>query len=552
MASVLKKLTRVRGRKPRALLTIGQILEWADAHHAATGRWPSTSSGRIGQSRFGTSWKSVDVALRKGLHGTPAVSLAMFLHQRRGKKLRVDVEKARSPIQKSRKKKPTHVGDREKLSVERILDWADAHQAATGRWPTKTSGAITGVPGESWRTVADALVDGRRGLPGGKTLSRLLLQHRGGLGLNRLPDLTVRQILSWADAFYDTHGCWPSERRGKVAGASWETWTGIDRRLRQGGRGLPGGSSLSQLLAKHRGACGPRIPRGLSITQIVAWAKAHHAATGNWPNGNSGAVRGARRRTWRMIEEALRRGGHGLPRGLTLSRLLDQHRAKPGPDLTLGRILAWAEAHRAATGQWPTRRSGAVAGAPGEDWNVIDQALRRGRRGLPGGLSLLQLPGRKLAPMRTDLTIRQIRAWGQTHRAATGSWPTRNSGEVLGARDETWRGIDDCLQRGLRGLPCGFSVARLFQTDVSSRRPRLTVEQILAWGDAHHLATGEWPRAVGTPILGAPGEKWKSVNKALQLGHRGLPSGLSLSRLFDGRQVPQATDLRRTKKSRST
>ena len=183
MASLLKKLTRLQGRKPGTLLTVAQILEWADAYHAAKGRWPSTSSGRIDQSRFGTSWKAIDLALRKGLHGTPGVSLAMFLHERRGKKLRVDVEKERSPVETRLKSRPAHVGDREKLSVERILAWADAHHAATGRWPTKTSGPIAGVPGESWRTVADALCEGRRGLPGGTTLSRLLLQHRGRLGL---------------------------------------------------------------------------------------------------------------------------------------------------------------------------------------------------------------------------------------------------------------------------------------------------------------------------------------------------------------------------------
>ena len=290
MASLLKKITRLQARRPGTLLTIAQILEWADAHHAATGRWPSTSSGRIGQSRFGTSWKAIDLALRKGLHGALCVSLAMFLHERRGKKLRVDVEKVRSPVETRRKKRAAHVSDRETLSVERILAWADAHHAATGRWPTRTSGPIAGVPGDNWRTVADALREGRRGLPGGTTLSRLLLQHRGRLGPNRPANLTVRQILSWADAYYKTHGCWPSERRGKVAGAPGETWPGINRRLRQGGRGLPGGSSLPRLLANHRGVCKQSSVPDLSIAQILAWADTHHEATGKWPHCNDGAV----------------------------------------------------------------------------------------------------------------------------------------------------------------------------------------------------------------------------------------------------------------------
>ena len=34
------------------------------------------------------------------------------------------------------------------------------------------------------------------------------------------------------------------------------------------------------------------------------------------------------------------------------------------PDLSISRILAWADAHFAATGQWPTARTGRVVAAP--------------------------------------------------------------------------------------------------------------------------------------------------------------------------------------------
>jgi len=56
--------------------------------------------------------------------------------------------------------------------------------------------------------------------------------------------------------------------------------------------------------------------------------------------------------------------------------------------LTGAQILAWADAHHARAGAWPTTRSGPVAGAPGETWRAIDNALRRGHRGLPGDSSL--------------------------------------------------------------------------------------------------------------------------------------------------------------------
>jgi hypothetical protein len=53
--------------------------------------------------------------------------------------------------------------------------------------------------------------------------------------------------------------------------------------------------------------------------------------------------------------------------------------------------VAWAEAHRRRNGRWPSSGSGTVAGAAGETWRGLDQALRAGYRGLPGGSSLAGL-----------------------------------------------------------------------------------------------------------------------------------------------------------------
>jgi hypothetical protein len=40
--------------------------------------------------------------------------------------------------------------------------------------------------------------------------------------------------------------------------------------------------------------------------------------------------------------------------------------------LTVGQVLAWADAHHTRTGKWPTVASGPVAEAPGERWTAID------------------------------------------------------------------------------------------------------------------------------------------------------------------------------------
>jgi hypothetical protein len=67
---------------------------------------------------------------------------------------------------------------------------------------------------------------------------------------------------------------------------------------------------------------------------------------------------------------------------------------------------------------------------------------------------------------------------------------------------------------------------------MSRKRPRLTVEQILAWAEAHHARTGDWPGVACGPVCEAPGESWPALDKALHDGWRGLPGGDSLARLL--------------------
>jgi hypothetical protein len=65
------------------------------------------------------------------------------------------------------------------------------------------------------------------------------------------------------------------------------------------------------------------------------------------------------------------------------------------PDLSVEQILKWADAHSKKTGEWPKVKSGAVLGALGESWGIIDGSLSRGRRGLSGGSSLAKLLAEK-------------------------------------------------------------------------------------------------------------------------------------------------------------
>jgi hypothetical protein len=356
------------------------------------------------------------------------------------------------------------------LPVEQILAWADECFARTGEWPHMTNEVIPGTVDETWRKVAYYLQRGSRGLPGGVTLYQLLAERRGVRNAVRPPPLTVEQILAWADAYYQATGTWPKTESGAIEQAPGETWHAADAALRVGCRGLPGGSSLADLLADKRGVRNVQdLPR-LTVKQILAWADAHRQATGEWPFATSGPIVQAPGETWGGVAAALELGRRGLTGGSSLARLLAKYRGVRNhrglPRLTQQQILAWADAHFERTGDWPTARSGPIPDAPfGETWRRVDSALSRGVRGLPKRLSLAKLlawhrgvPNPKDMP---PLKVAQILAWADAYRILTGRWPHRMSGPVHGApRGTTWLIVDTALHDGLRGLPGGTTLRR--------------------------------------------------------------------------------------------
>src|SRR6516165_3014275 len=134
--------------------------------------------------------------------------------------------KPRRPL-RLRAKPPKH-------TIAQILVWADAHHERTGRWPHKTSGRVTETLQETWVGIDLALQRGSRGLPGGTTLARLLLEQRGVRNHLCLPRLTVRLILSWAEAHHRRTGAWPTSQSGHVTDAPDEVWRNIDAALMHG------------------------------------------------------------------------------------------------------------------------------------------------------------------------------------------------------------------------------------------------------------------------------------------------------------------------------
>jgi hypothetical protein len=138
------------------------------------------------------------------------------------------------------------------------------------------------------------------------------------------------------------------------------------------------------------------------------------------------------------------------------------------------------------------------------------------------------------------LTHEQILRWADAYRTRTGRWPTTNSGAVAGIAGEQWSAVDTALQTGIRGLPKGGSLAKLLAEHRGARNhmalPPFTVDQILAWADAHFSRTGAWPSGKGGAIPEAPGETWSAVEGALAAGLRGLRGGDTLARLLSRRR----------------
>jgi hypothetical protein len=374
LPQLLAEKRDARNRAELEPLTEEKILEWADMHRDRFGKWPGKDSGPITDAP-GETWSGVNAALQMRMRGIKASSsLAQLLAGKRG---------VRNPKRLSR------------LTEGQILQWADAHYEGIGEWPGKDSGPIVDAPDETWSRVDGNLREGNRGLPGGSSLAQLLAEKRGARNHLALPPLTEEKILQWADAFHAKYGKWPRVKSGAIEEAHGDTWTAIDQALRNGLRNLPGGSSLTQLLAERRGVRNQKKLSKLTIDQILRWADAYHHRTSEWPKHTSGPVDGATGETWIGVDQALRNGRRGLPCGWSLVKLLAEERnvrniADLAP-LSVEQVLKWAEAHRNRTGEYPRRESGVIQEAPGETWMNIDRALLRGFRTLPGGSSLSRL-----------------------------------------------------------------------------------------------------------------------------------------------------------------
>lgn len=84
-----------------------------------------------------------------------------------------------------------------------------------------------------------------------------------------------------------------------------------------------------------------------------------------------------------------------------------------------------------------------------------------------------------------------------------------------------------------------------------TKPPRLSVEQVLTWAEAHLQRTGKRPNGHSGPIPEAAGETWTAINTALLYGYRGLPGGSSLAEFLNRHWGEKPPEDRKPPKARN-
>jgi hypothetical protein len=216
-------------------LTEEIILEHAQTYYenkkseTGIGKFPTVNSGTI-DDLPGEAWKDWESALTQGYRGLPGNSSLRTLYREKGWIL----------------------GD---LTEEIILDHAEKYykkqeaKTGTGILPTRNSGTVDGLLGETWQAWEIALAKAHRNLPEDSSLKKLYIKKGWALG-----NLTEEIILEYAWGHYKKYNQLPSKNSGHPQGLYGETWNAFDKALTNKRRGLTGKSSLSQLFKNNNTA----------------------------------------------------------------------------------------------------------------------------------------------------------------------------------------------------------------------------------------------------------------------------------------------------------
>lgn len=354
------------------------------------------------------------------------------------------------------------------------------------------------------------------------------------------PDLAIEQILDWADAHHHRTGTWPTQKSGNIPGTS-ENWSAISQCLRHGLRSLPGGDTLSRLLARRRNHQPSNLKQHLTYDNILAICDQHYSNTGNFPTVKSGYCK-TLGITFRSLDATMSAGCRGLTKRISLAQLLASERGKRNPsglpNITEDNIKTWIMDFRNEHGRYPKRNDGRIASSD-ETWQNVSNAMLNGLRGLTLRMSLKKYIATHfdVGSKRSDL---QLLKWCDQYFTDNGTYPNSGTTGPIPGTNETWQKVISSAMNRSRGftktLPQLLAEHRGVQN--VQARSLLSRKKVIEWAQQHRILTGEWPRTDSGPVPGTA-ETWRSIHTASKLGRRGLTPKRSLAQfLTDELSVP--------------
>ncbi len=360
--------------------------------------------------------------------------------------------------------------------AERVHATGETYKEQHGAYPDRNSGVFTEDPRLTWADIDDAY---QKGTNAKSSLHRVFhgdTLTKESIWRDVLDELAASDIKKWV-----------SQASGPVMNCPGDTWSAREAMLIRGGRGLEGGSSISQLITERIRTAGEKY-------------KEQH---GEYPHRNVGAFADDPRLTWADIDDA-----HQNRHGIAKSSL---HRVFHGDTLT--KDVIWRdvldELAVSDPKEW-VRRTGNVMNCPGDTWNARDTILFKGGRGLEGDSSI------------TQLIAERVRAAGERYKEEHGTYPDRDSGTFAEDPRLTWVDLDDAF---LNNKGAKSSLHRVFHGDALTKN--------MIWRDVlDELAASDikkWASQKSGPVMNCPGDTWSTRCQMLIKGGRGLEAGSSLS-----------------------
>lgn len=164
----------------------------------------------------------------------------------------------------------------------------------------------------------------------------------------------------------------------------------------------------------------------------------------------------------------------------------------------------------------------------------LERYIRTGHLYAAGGQ--YPKPGRSKSIPEKALTVQQVLNWCDLYHERNGKYPGQYAKAIPEMNGDSFANINAALNTGTRGLPKKRGLAELLAQERgyihNLNKPELTIERVVQELIAYYFANGEkFPTASNQELAGSLGCKWSAINAALHRGGRGLPAGLSLSKL---------------------